>query len=107
MSKPIEVWINCPDAAVAKSIGEAILEQRLAAAYNVYPPIQSGYHWKGEVTSATEVPLLVKSREELFDRICSTVRDLHPYETPSIVGWAVEYVNDDYEAWIAAETRTT
>lgn len=102
--KLIDIWINCPDSETAQRIADQLLEQRLVACANLYPAIQSRYHWKGQIESDTEYPLLVKSRTRLFDAVCDVVTELHPYETPGIMGIPAERVNDDYRDWLLAET---
>lgn len=102
----LEIWINCPDDETADSISETLIEMRLAACTNKYPEVQSSYHWKGNVAAETEIPLLVKSREDLFDKIVEVVNSIHPYETPSILGIPVEFVNKDFHDWIMTETAS-
>ena len=102
----IDVWINCPDDETARRIGSALVEKRLAACANVFPRIWSTYHWQGAVESDEESPLLVKTRDDLFDALCDAVRTLHPYDVPSIVGVPVVHVNAEYAAWVDEETRS-
>lgn len=104
-AEAVDVWINCPDKAPADRIADAAIERRLAACANVMAPIESAYHWKGKVEREPEVPLVLKSRAALFDRLVAAVRELHPYETPAIVGLPVAMVNDDYLQWIVEETN--
>ena len=102
--KMLDIWINCPDRATAQNISTALLSARLVACANIYPEIQSAYHWKGQIEHQTEVPLLVKTRAQHFDVIVERVRELHPYETPAIMGVPVESVNEDYLDWLESET---
>jgi periplasmic divalent cation tolerance protein len=101
----IDVRINCPDEETARTIGGTLVERRLAACANVFPPIESTYHWRGTVEREREVPLLLKTRAALFDRLCEAAQRLHPYETPSILGVPIPLVNADYARWVEEETR--
>lgn len=105
MSEIIDVWINCADAGEATRIAEAAVEARLAACANIYPEITSAWHWKGKVERGPEVPLLLKTRADLFDELTRLVARLHSYETAAITGVPVARVNADYAAWVAAETK--
>ncbi|WP_417678070.1 divalent-cation tolerance protein CutA [Roseibium sp.] len=100
----LEIWINCPDDETADSIAESLIDLRLAACANKHQPVESSYRWKGNVEFEPEIPLVVKTREDLFDKIVEAVRSIHPYETPSILGVPVEFVNPDYRDWVMAET---
>lgn len=100
----IDIWINCPSEDVARDISEALVAERLAACTNTFAAIQSAFHWKGKVERETEVPLLVKTREELFDTVCGRVEALHPYETPGIMAVEITRVNEAYRDWVFEET---
>lgn len=102
--KMIEIWVNCPERETARRIATALMEKRLVACANIFPEIESLYRWKGAIEDEPEVPLVVKTREELFTEVAGEVQQLHPYETPSIIGIPVEEVNRDYLEWIYAET---
>jgi periplasmic divalent cation tolerance protein len=100
----VAVEINCPDAATAAAIAERLVERRLAACANIHVPIDSIYHWKGRIERAPEVPLTLKTRADLMPALIAAVRELHPHETPSILAHPVN-ANDDYRAWVLAETE--
>lgn len=101
----LDVWINCPDAATAQRIADALVEERLVACANVLGPIRSTYHWQGAIERDDEVPLLLKTRAALFDRVVARVEALHPYDVPSILGVPIERVNEAYATWVSGETR--
>jgi periplasmic divalent cation tolerance protein len=102
--KIIDIWINCPDDETARKIADALISARHVACANIFPEIQSSYHWKGRIENEPEVPLLVKTREGNFKKVVERLRELHPYETPAIIGVPVEFVNDDYLQWVYSET---
>lgn len=103
--KMIEIWINCPDRETARKISEALISSRRVACANIFPEIESSYHWQGSVERETEVPLVVKTRKEYFAQVEEEVREIHPYATPSIVAVPVKRVNDDYLEWVYSETE--
>jgi periplasmic divalent cation tolerance protein len=103
--KLIEIWINCPDRETAQKISDALIASRRIACSNIFPDIQSSYRWKGNIENEPEVPLVVKTREENFPAVVADVQKIHPYETPSIIGVPVDFVNEDYLAWVYSETE--
>lgn len=103
----IDIWINCPDETVASRIAEDLIDKRLAACANLYPAIRSVFRWQGAIERESEVPLLVKTRPDLFGAVETAVRAIHPYETPSIVGLEIDHVNADYRDWVFAETGSS
>lgn len=101
----IDVWVNCPDRALAEEIAAACVGEKLAACANIFPPIASVYRWKGAIERAEEVPLVLKSRAELFQALSARVKELHPYEVPSIIATELPLVETDYAKWLAEETE--
>lgn len=100
----VAVWINCPNQQVAQHISDVLVKERLAASTNIFTEVQSAFHWKGNVRYEKEVPVLAKTREELFQVVRKRVRELHPYETPGILATAVHDVDREYEIWVRRET---
>lgn len=100
----IEVRVNCPDEETASAIADRIIGERLAAAANIHAPIRSCYHWKGRIERVSEVPLLLKTRRSLFEALATRITELHPYETPSIIGFEAALANRAYLTWVIDET---
>ncbi|MFN4272697.1 MAG: divalent-cation tolerance protein CutA [Aliihoeflea sp.] len=105
MAAFLDVWVNCPDRATAEAIAADCIEKRLAACANIFAPIASLYHWKGEVESDEEVPLLLKTRDALFEPLCAAVKAKHPFEVPSIVATELVAIDAAYAAWLEDETQ--
>lgn len=105
MTKFIDVLITCPDASVAGRIARAIVEARLAACASIGGEIASVYRWKGAIEQADEVALQLKTRADLFDRLCAHVKPLHPYEVPCIIAVELVGIDPTYAAWLEEETE--
>jgi periplasmic divalent cation tolerance protein len=101
----IDVWVNCPDRETAERIASGCLGDRLTACANILAPIESTYRWQGVVKRAREVPLLMKTRAELFDSLAAKVRSAHPYDVPSIVATELSHIDKGYAEWLARETK--
>lgn len=101
----VDIWVNCPDAAVARAIAEECVAARLAACANILSPIDSIYRWQGKVEQEREVPLVLKARAADFAAVAALVRTEHPFEVPSIVAMPIEAVEETYAAWLEEETR--
>ena len=80
----VTLLTSCPvDDAV--TIANALIEERLAACVQILPPMQSVYHWDGEVTSDVEQLLWIKSTTALTQRLTERLIQLHPYDTPEVL----------------------
>ena len=102
----IVVLTNLPDRASAGKLARDLIEGRLAACVNVGTTVESIYHWRGEIETATEVPLAIKTRAVLFSKVEAAIRRFHPYELPEIVAVPITHASPAYLDWIAAETRS-
>jgi periplasmic divalent cation tolerance protein len=100
----IVVLTNVPDRAVARKIADALVERRLAACVNILAECTSVYRWKGVVETASEVPLLIKTRDDIFDDVEAAIRALHPYELPEIIALPVAHGSLEYLEWVNAQT---
>ena len=100
------VLTNAPDRAAALKIAHALIERKLAACVNILAECTSLYRWHGEVETATEVPLLIKTRAAIYDEVEATIKSLHPYELPEIVAVRIERGSSDYLDWVNAATVT-
>jgi len=104
MDEIIIILTNLPDRASALKLAGQLVEQRLAACVNVLAECSSVYRWEGRIKSATEVPVLIKSRAQRYDEVEAAIRRLHPYELPEIVAVPVRRGLEEYLEWVAGET---
>jgi len=100
------VITNTPDRDVALKIARALIERKLAACVNILAECTSIYRWQGKLETATEVPLLIKTRAAIYDDVEAAIKSLHPYELPEIVAVPIERGLPDYLEWVNAETVT-
>jgi periplasmic divalent cation tolerance protein len=101
---PILVLTHLPDHAAAMELARALVKERLAACVNVGAPVQSMYHWQGEIETAQETPVAIKTRSALYPRVEAAILASHPYELPDIVAVPLSHGLRPYFAWLDAET---
>jgi periplasmic divalent cation tolerance protein len=88
----------------AAVLGRTLVEEGVAACANIVPQIRSIYRWKEEIWDERETLLIIKSREDLFEKIRSRIRELHSYEVPEITAVQVDKGDAAYVQWIEAVT---
>ena len=104
MERAVLVYTTWPSFVEAERSGRVLVERRLAACVNILPGMISHYWWQGKLERAEEAVALFKTRASLAERLRRAVKDVHPYETPSIMVVPIESVDADYYAWILRET---
>ena len=101
------VMTNLPDRDSASRLAMLLVEQRHAACVNILADCTSIYRWKGEVETAIEVPLLIKTSASAYPRVEEIIRNNHPYELPEIVGIPVAHGLPAYLEWVSAQAVVT
>ena len=104
MDEVVIILTNLPDREAALRLARELIDRRLAACVNVLGECSSVYRWKGEVETAAEVPVLIKTRAARYADVEAAIRALHPYELPEIVAVPVERGLEGYLKWVADET---
>jgi periplasmic divalent cation tolerance protein len=100
----IIVMTSLPDHAAATALARTLVAGRLAACVNVGAPVESMYHWRGQIETAREFPVAIKTRAELYPRVEAAIIAAHPYELPEIVAVTIADGYSRYLHWIGAET---
>ncbi len=100
----ILVLTSLPDDESARALARSLVKGRLAACVNVGAPVESMYHWRGEIETAREVPVVIKTRAALYPAVEAAVLAVHPYELPEVVAVPVIHGLERYIDWIRAET---
>jgi periplasmic divalent cation tolerance protein len=89
----------------AQTIATELVSRRLAACVNILGPVSSVYHWEGEVEKSEEFLLLIKSTEARFPAIQEAIGELHSYQVPELISFAIDSGLESYLDWIAASVR--
>jgi periplasmic divalent cation tolerance protein len=88
----------------AKSLVRRLVTDRLIACGTILDHVQSIYTWKGELEEASEVLVILKTRQSCWDTLEATVRELHPYDVPELLAVPVERGLPAYLSWLAEQT---
>ena len=105
MNEILLVFTNLPDAPSAEKLARHLIEARAAACVNQLAPCASTYRWRGNIETATEVPLLIKTTRAAYPRLEKLIREAHPYELPEIIAVSVTAGLPAYLSWIGDETK--
>ena len=99
-SNALIVLCTCPDQESAERIANHLVEHRLAACVNISSPVKSVYRWQGEIETADEYMLFIKTSASSYDELERTIMSAHPYEFPEVVAVPVERGQQNYLGWI-------
>lgn len=91
---------TCPDMQSARHIADHLVQDKLVACVNILPGLTSVYPWKGEIESAQEHMLIMKTQQKNYDQIEALICQKHPYELPEIIAVPVDRGFSEYLQWI-------
>ncbi len=94
------IYVTAGNRDEALDIGRAVVESRLAACANVLGDIESIYWWDGEVQQDSEVALILKTSNDLVERVVAKIRQLHSYDCPCVISLPITGGNPDFLDWL-------
>ena len=100
----VVVLMTAPTVDDARRLAQLAVTSRLAACVNIVPEVESVYRWEGQVESATEVQLIMKTRRQQAPALLAALQAAHPYDTPEGVVLDVVDGLPDYLNWVVAST---
>jgi periplasmic divalent cation tolerance protein len=98
------IWSPFENEAAADECARQLLAEGLVACANILPIMRSLFVWKGELDEATECGVLFKTSERLLEQAVTRLQEIHPYDTPAIIGWLADAVNADALNWLGQLT---
>jgi len=85
----------------AERISDSVLSKRLAACASMIPIASSKYWWQGKLERATEILLILKTKQSAVDKLKTEILKIHSYKNPEIIVLPVSSSsNARYLDWI-------
>lgn len=88
----------------AELIARALVDKRLAACVNIVPGLTSIYRWKGDLETASEVLLIIKTTSANLDPVQDAINRISTYELPELIVLTPESAASPYLAWLLQES---
>lgn len=101
----VVVLVTTASVEEARSIGDAVVEAKLAACASIIDRVQSIFMWQGEKTSETESLLLLKTTSGRFPALQDRIKAMHSYSVPEIIALPIILGSQEYLAWLEGETK--
>jgi len=85
-------------------LARKMLEEKLCACISI-TNVKSLYWWKGKINSGKENLLIIKTKDEIADKLMERIKEIHSYENPEIIVLNAENVAEKYLKWIDEVTK--
>ena len=86
----------------AIKIVRTLLKERLIACANIIDPVSSFFWWNKKIEEEKEVLVIMKSHNELFNKLSKIIKDLHSYHVPEILAIPITKGSQPYLDWLKA-----
>ena len=98
------VYMTAGSFEEAKSIGQILVGQNLAACVNLLENMTSIYKWEEKLEESQEVIMIAKTRKTLMPKLIETVNSLHSYDCPCKLELPIQGGDPDFLSWIKSQT---
>ncbi|MEM1306234.1 MAG: divalent-cation tolerance protein CutA [Pseudomonadota bacterium] len=99
------IYVTCPDLAVARTLAEAVVADRIVACANILPTMHAVYRWEGKVETAEECVLLLKTSAARCRDVIDRIQAAHPYDVPAILEVPVIGGARAFLDWVVSESQ--
>ena len=100
LSDVVMVLTTVADDERAEALARRLVDERLAACVNIYPPMLSVYRWKGEIERNAERQVVIKTTRRCLPALETRLNELHAYELPEFVVVSPAVISDAYANWV-------
>ena len=90
------VYMTAGSVEEAKSIGQILVGQNLAACVNLLENMTSIYKWDEKLEESQEVIMIAKTRKTLMPKLIEIVNSIHSYDCPCILELPIQGGNPDF-----------
>ena len=104
--KVLIVLVTASSRQEAEKIGQAVVNEKLAACVNILSSVTSIFRWHGKVQKSREALLIVKTTERRYAALERLICSMHSYEVPEIIAVKIKKGLSQYTAWVEQETTT-
>jgi periplasmic divalent cation tolerance protein len=94
------VLMTAPNKEEAVKIVRALLEEKLIACANVIDAVSSFFWWQGKIEQEEEVLAIMKSHEDLFEKLSKRATELHSYDVPEVLALPIVAGSSSYLDWL-------
>jgi periplasmic divalent cation tolerance protein len=102
----VVIYAVFPSAGEALDCCRTLLNERLIACANRFPPMISHYRWEDELETAEEHPVILKTSAACQETAMARIAELHRFNVPAILSWAADAAHPAFAEWVSAETMS-
>jgi periplasmic divalent cation tolerance protein len=106
-SQVVVVLVTTSGVEESERLARVLLDLKLIACANVVPLIRSFFRWEGRLEGSDESLLIMKTTDDVLERLAETVKRHHSYDVPEIIALPLAWGSPEYLSWVAGEVRSS
>jgi len=93
------------DATVdGRELASVLVAEGLAACVNLFGEMESVYRWKGDVETARERQIMIKTTVDRVAALQTRLHEIHAYEVPEFLVLPIVGGSERYLSWLREST---
>jgi periplasmic divalent cation tolerance protein len=93
-------YCTCPTRESAQALAETLVGERLAACVNILPGVSSVFRWEGQIETASELLLMIKTSAPQVTLMIDRITEVHPYDVPEVICHPIAAGQNRYLDWV-------
>ncbi|MDP2923347.1 MAG: divalent-cation tolerance protein CutA [Candidatus Omnitrophota bacterium] len=102
----IVVLVTIPEKE-AENLSKMLVQERVCACVNIVKGVKSFFWWEGKIDEAQEAILIIKTKDSLFGKLKTLIKNNHSYSVPEIISFKIDQINQEYLEWLNKEANAT
>lgn len=102
----IAVLVTIPEKE-ADNLSKMLVQERVCACVSIVKGVKSFFWWQGKIDEAQEAILIIKTKDSLFSKLKTLIKNNHSYSVPEIISFKTDQANQEYFDWVNKEANAS
>jgi len=97
---PVLIYSTTDSREEARTIGNELVKNKIAACVNIIPNVESIYNWQNELHQDSEFLLIIKTDAKFKNDIQNMFEKIHSYDLPELIMINIQDSSAHYLRWM-------
>ena len=98
-------YVTLSTMEMAQSLGQKLIEERLAACINIYPEVQAIFRWENKIEHVAEVVMFIKTTVDKTTIINEKIKEITDYDMACLITYPIVGGNPEFLQWMKDEIQ--
>jgi periplasmic divalent cation tolerance protein len=97
---PVLIYSTTDSLKEARTIGNELVKNKIAACVNIIPNVESIYNWQNKLNQDSEFLLIIKTDAKFKNDIQNMFEKIHSYDLPELIMINIQDSSAHYLRWM-------